>query len=127
MKKPYTPDKSGHAEDLEPFFTASRENGPAPTQGLLDRVLRDGESLQPEPVGIMAAQDGPRAGFRPFRTSFGGWVSAGALTACLLIGLSLGYMPPEGFVAVTDALLNSAGIDTDDGEYTTLDDLVTEG
>lgn len=127
MKHRKSSDNAGTNPDLELFFSASRKAAPMPSAGLMERVLQDGVALQPAPRGLERAHARPKPGFSRLWAAFGGWVPASALTACLMVGLLLGYAAPDSVGTVTDAVLNSAGVTVSDTEYTTLDDLVTEG
>jgi len=113
--------------DLAAFFAADMEADAGPSDELMAAVLRDAQALQPEPMGL--APSGARSwSFRlDFWDALGGWGAAGALSACLIVGVTLGITPPDGLSAFTDTVLENTGILTDEDAYMTLNDLMAEG
>jgi hypothetical protein len=114
--------------DLEAFFAAEKELDTTPPDGLITAVLRDAKIAQPEPL-ITGGRTAIKAGdwLGEIIRGFGGWRGAMALATCLIIGLSLGYTPPEALWDLTSDVLDTAGISTDSEEYSPLGYMLVEG
>ncbi len=114
-------------QDLEVFFTAEQAADNRTSDALMAAVLRDAMAAQPLPAGIATAPKARWSWPRDLWDTMGGWAAAGALSACLVLGLSIGYTPPQGLADIAISVLETAGISTDDSEFFTLDDMMAEG
>ncbi len=59
--------------------------------------------------------------------SLGGWQVATALSFCLVLGMSVGFVAPDSLGNVANLIFNDSSFDSGDGSYYSLDDLVVEG
>jgi hypothetical protein len=120
---------------LDAFFEAARDTPKAVPASLLARVLDDAQALQPAPKGLPKRETRAPGLFEGWDLSgfFGNWRAGGALAGFLVLGLFLGYTPPDALSPVTDAVTTamtgtSPVMDSDtDGAFFSLDDLMTEG
>lgn len=117
--------------DLETYFKAELATGTLPSADLIAAVLSDAEKLQPALAGLPVAPSISRpirqTWWRDFWDVLGGWGAVGALSACLALGVTLGYTPPQGLTDLTDAVLESAGFSVADNDDYTLDELMLGG
>lgn len=78
---------------LEAFFAAGRSAAPAPSDGLLARVLADAEAEMARPVAAVAS---PRPTGRPgflgaAIAAVGGWAGLGGLATATAAGVWIGF------------------------------------
>lgn len=119
------PDSTEH--DLDAYFTAELATDQTPSGDLIAAILRDAEALQPALPGLPVALTKRGNRMREFWGALGGWSTAGALAACLVLGVTVGYTPPDGLSDLTDAVLETAGFSMAENDYFTLDDLMVGG
>lgn len=121
--------QSDAAEDLElqTFFDAARVSAPQPSGALLNTIHAEAQRLQPNAGSPQAKAPARGSWWGEIWQEFGGWRAAAALSACLFVGLSLGYNPPDALDEFATTVLGTAGLGEVDEGYYTLDDLVTEG
>ncbi len=116
---------------LDQFFQAEMADGQAPSTDLMDRVLRDAETVQQDRlVGRKAevSKPRPRASWRfDFLDALGGWQTAAVLGLFLVLGVSIGYGQPDGLGDLTQSVIGATGLEFATGEYFSLDDLMAEG
>lgn len=112
---------------LEDFFEAGRQARSEVDPDLLARILQDAEEAQPAPVTLGASRSSGSSARGGFWQLFGGWPSAGLLTACLVAGVSLGYSTPENLGSLTETILSSVGLDASGNYSLSLDGLLVEG
>ncbi len=123
-KKPNIQDDD---QALEAFFEAERSQAVEVPAHLLSAVLKDAQQQQPAPKGLASASSVRASWIGDIWQTLGGWQATGALSACLLLGMTLGYSPPDSLSTLAENVLISTGISEADSEYYTLDDLVAEG
>ena len=114
-------------QDLDAFFAAAREAGPAPSDDLVARVLRDADKYQPgaqaevrrEPqrrgvLGLRRARHGAGRWLAALFVgrAFGGGAALGAGTA-MLAGLAIGLLQPAPVAALTTAIFDDAQVSID--------------
>jgi len=112
---------------LEAFFEAERAEAVEVPAHVLTAVLKDAQQQQPAAKGLAPADPVRTSWLRDVWQALGGWQAAGALSACLLLGVTLGYSPPDSLSTLAENVLISTGISEADSDYYTLDDLVAEG
>jgi hypothetical protein len=113
--------------ELQAFFDAEKSRDAQPSDALMAAILRDAQELQPAPAGIPIAAPEPWSFKRDIWQAMGGWGAATALSACLLVGVTLGYTPPDSLSGLTATVLENTGILVADDDYATLDDMMAEG
>lgn len=119
--------------DLEPdlgldaFFAAHRGVEDQPSEDLMNSVLISALAAQPKPADIAPSTKSRLSWGWDVWQSLGGWPAATALSACLVLGLSLGYTTPDGLSDVAETMLSGVGLGETDGGYLSLDDLMVEG
>lgn len=121
------PEDSGADMGLEALFAAEKSSDLTPPDDLIAAVLRDAAAMQPAPAGRTAAKAGRGTGFGDFLRAFGGWQGGLVLASCLIVGLSLGYTPPDILRNLASDMLDTAGISTGGGVYSPLEDMLAEG
>ena len=136
---PAPKDASLAEAELEAAFAVLRMAAPQPSAALTERLLADAFDQQPRPVPPVPQPD--RAGrssggfWARGLAAVGGWGAVGGLTTAGLIGVWIGFSPPQGLAGLTglaDGVLGSTAAD----EATTVelleflpsfDDYLTEG
>jgi len=114
--------------ELEVFFAAEKLADNVPGGALLDAVLRDAETLQPDPVGLVQARKPTRWSFRrDIWHALGGWQAAAALSLSLVVGGVIGYTPPEGLSDLAQSVFDTTEANLTGSDYFSLDDLMAEG
>ena len=114
-------------DGLEVFFDAARETRPEVDPALFASILQDAETAKPEPPNIAVSKPSRWIKGSGAWRLFGGWPSAGLLTACLVVGVSLGYATPESLGFLTETILSGVGLDATGSYYLSLDGLMVEG
>lgn len=109
-------------DDLDQLLALAARTAPQPSDALMERVLADALSLQPQAPALRPAAAPDRAGFltRLIGAIGGGPVIAGLGTAAVF-GIALGYLSPSTLDVLT-------GTSTDVAEFfPDADFLTTEG
>jgi hypothetical protein len=119
------PENNGLDQELEAFFKAEASADMAPPDALMAAVLRDARAAQSTPTSVAAEPRNP-TWFGDVLRAFGGWQGGVALATCLIVGLSLGYTPPDALRDFASDVLETAGISTGGG-YSPLEDMLAEG
>jgi hypothetical protein len=120
------PENNALDQELEAFFAAEAAVDMTPPDALIATVLRDAQRAQPTPTSVAAHPRNP-TWFGDIFRAFGGWQGGLALATCLIIGLSLGYTPPDALRDFASDMLETAGISTGSGGYSPLEDMLAEG
>jgi len=118
------------AANLDTLFAAEIHIHRIMPTHLLQSVVADAEAVQTMVgAGTKIAPMRPRWSFRrDVWDAFGGWRSAAALSACLMIGFSFGYSPSTTLGALAETVLSASG--AGDRAFSigyTLDDMQAEG
>jgi len=126
-----TKDRSAAPESdvpgLEDFFAAERAQAGDPSPALMRAILADAEQQLARTRPKPGTAGGLRAIWRDILREFGGWRGGAALSACLLLGLMLGYSWPDSLGDLADNIMEFSGASqAGSGDYP-LDDLITEG
>ena len=103
-------------DELDDFFTAAREAGPAPSGALAARVLADADAAMPRPAETVAAVRRPR--WRQFLAAIGGGVVVSGLASAAMAGVFIGYAGP-----VTSDWLGTALTGSEDVQMISASDL----
>lgn len=82
-------------DELDDFFTAAREAGPAPSGALAARVLADADAMQPRaPVAASAGASRWRRWLMALSAAVGGGAMATGLASAAMAGVFIGYAGP---------------------------------
>lgn len=114
-------------QEMEAFFTAEKADAPKPSAALMAAILHDGQSQQPEMRGILPARTGTKRQKWWSADAFGGWGGLSALSACLVLGVSVGYASPQSLSNLALTMLDSAGIEQTIQGIPLLDDVMAGG
>jgi hypothetical protein len=116
---------------LDQFFQAEKADGQALSTDLMDRVLRDAETVQHDRLAGRQAEVSKPSRWASWRFDFldalGGWPTAAVLGLFLVLGVSIGYGQPDGLGDLTQSVIGATGLEFATGEYFLLDDLMAEG
>lgn len=114
--------------ELEMVFDAARQAAPAPTDAFMESVLADALSAMPPAPALPRGRMEKRPWYRLALDAIGGFKGVGALTACLLASVWIGYSAPDDIGMFTGSIiaLNDTG-SGDFYQFTSLDDLFLEG
>lgn len=112
--------------ELDDFFAAARQENEGVSSDLMNRILSDAADQQPDLRRVAAGSPQHRNWFWKFSDAFGGWQATGALTACAVAGLWIGYASPDSLSEISDLVLNKSGITDVDEDYFSIDDILAE-
>ncbi len=110
-------------EELEKLLAEAARHPPPLPEGLLERVLADAGALadaaaggRPAPAPAPAARPRRLAACAGWLTALGGWPALAGLSAAALVGLWLGYAPPQAVERLAGARPGNEG-GFDPGEF----------
>jgi hypothetical protein len=114
--------------DIDDLFAIARDETLKPSAALMERVLTDGQALQPRAPSHHRAKIAPQPGFWSMLLSaIGGGGGLAGLTTATLAGLWIGFFQPSSVSAMTDVIW-SEGAAVDLVELIpSYDDFLTEG
>lgn len=112
--------------ELDDFFTAARQENVAVSRDLMNRILSDAADQQPDSKPLAAARSQHRHWWQKMTVTLGGWQGAGALTACAVAGLWIGYASPDSLSGLSDLVLNTSSATDADEVYFSIDDILAE-
>jgi hypothetical protein len=82
-------------DELDRLLAAAARKAETPSAALMERVLADALTLQPEAAGARPVTPAPRPGlFSRLAAAFGGPRALAGLGTAAVFGLALGYMSP---------------------------------
>lgn len=112
--------------DLDDLLGQAARARPAPSAGLMDRVLADALALQPGPAPLVRSVSAARPGWLSrLAAAFGGAPILAGVCASMVVGLAIGYLDPSTLDYLTSGL---TGAETGTLElFPTTDFLATEG
>lgn len=121
--------------DLEAFFKAARETEPEIPARFYQAVLADAATVAAARAPVpQRPRRGIVSALRSLLEPVGGWIGAGALTACAVFGLSLGYSGSSGLESLPGlgTVLSQLGSDVIDefdfgATATSVNTMLTEG
>lgn len=96
--------------DLASFFDAAKDVNAVPTTSFMESVIADAAA---ETEMRAKPEIQPQPWWTDILSSFGGWKTVGALTACACFGLYLGYANPENLNYINGAVATAETLDTD--------------
>ena len=109
-------------DDLDHLLAAAAQRAPTPSAALMERVLADALTLQPEAPGLRSAAPLPRSGFLSrLAGAFGGAPALAGLGTAAVFGLALGYLSPTTLDYLTGTSAETAEF------FPEADFLTTEG
>jgi hypothetical protein len=113
-------------KDLNDLLGQAARVRPAPSAGLMDRVLADALAHQPGSVPVVRSMSAARPGWLSrLAAAFGGGPILAGVCASMVVGLAVGYLSPSTFDYLTSGL---TGAETGTLDlFPTTDFLATEG
>ncbi|MFT4717129.1 MAG: hypothetical protein ACI9ZD_002387 [Paracoccaceae bacterium] len=113
--------------DLEGFFADEAARDVQPSAVLMAVILGDAQEMQPHLAGFAKPATRPWSFKLDIWDALGGWGTASALSACLLVGVTLGYTPPTSLDGIANTFLENAGFSVTEDDFFMLDDILAEG
>jgi hypothetical protein len=96
-------------DDLTALFDEVKRKAPTPSTDFMQRVLSDGQTLQPAPMGVIRDTGRKRGQVETFfaglSDAIGGWPAFAGLGTAAVTGLWIGISPPQTLVTPFDTVL----------------------
>jgi hypothetical protein len=109
-------------KDLDGLFALAARDRPLPSPALIDRVLTDAQTLQPEPASLALAP--ARQGLLArLAGMFGGAPVLAGVCSAAVAGVALGYLNPASMDVLTGGLTGTETLEL----FPSADFLTTEG
>ncbi|WP_293450822.1 hypothetical protein [Planktotalea sp.] len=112
-------------DDLTALFDEVRRTPPEPSTDFMQRVLNDGQTMQPAPLGVMRMPPRKRGQIATFfaglSDALGGWPAFAGLATAAVTGLWIGISPPQtlltpfGMILGDDSAALSGALEYGDG------------